>query len=249
MWLVLSAALACADATSAAALVEALEGAEAAYTELSDDVMFHLDRVGILLPCVTEPVAPTVAARVHRVQGLRLWASQRRLAVGALRAAREVDPAYTWPDTLLAPEHTARATYEGWSGRSATERAKAPRNGELHFDGVATRRRPSERPTLLQLDGQTLWLAPDEPLPSYEVRPPPVAPLAAVSGTLIAGAATSYGLAWSARGRATTLADAGDRAGAEAAVGQTNALTAVAAGTAVSGLVVGGLAAWLGWSR
>jgi hypothetical protein len=247
MWLsLLTAVFACSEPTPVEGLVDALAAAEAAYAELSDDAPFLLDRVSVVLPCVAEPLTPPLAARVHRLQGLRLWAVDRTLAVGALRAARELDPQARFSEAMLSPDHSARAVHEGWSGRSATERVPAPRTGALWFDGQPGRARPTERPTLFQHGGATSWVPPEDPLPTYEVRGKPVVPVAVAAGVAGLAAAGSYGAAWGARGQATQAAAAGDRAAADAAVVRTNTMTAVAATSGATALVLGGLAAWWG---
>lgn len=244
LWM-LPAAFACAEVTPVDDLVVALADAERAWAALDDDAPLVLDRVALLLPCVAEPLSTEQAARVHRVQGLRLWASQRALAEQALAAARATDPDFAWHDAVLAPEHSARQHYEAANPSGPTVRVPAPRDGALWFDGAPGRLRPTARATLFQHDGSTAWVPAGERLPAYAERPPPTVPLALAAGGFAVGSGLTYALAWSARSQADRLAAEGDRAGAEAAVGRTQALAASSVGALGATAVAAGLAWWV----
>ncbi len=128
-----------------------LDSAQVAF-KLMDRVAFTsaTDAVRAGLECLSEPVTPTLAARVHRVTGLReFFAGNDAGALLAFGAARAIDPAYEFPESIVAAGHPARALYAAATSVSTvTTSTSLPADGALSFDGTPSPYRPSERPTL-----------------------------------------------------------------------------------------------------
>jgi len=203
----------CPSAVASAELEGQLESAEEAFGARDLD-RFDLQATAFQasLPCLAEPVTPSLAARYHRVDSLRLYLDGTLDPEGevlqSVRAARALEPDHTLSDQLLPEGHELRQAYEQTPAEpDETRRLPEPRDLTLLFDGQATRERPTQRATLLQVvDGQgailqTAVLRPDDPLPYYQ--PVPRARRRLVAGTAITGglAALMYGAAWATRAR------------------------------------------------
>lgn len=167
-----------------AALVQEISAAEASFEQMDLPGFQRAEgRVREILLCLSEPLTPALAARVHRLEGLSSFIARDPARAGqAFAAARALDPAYTFPDTLLPPGHPARKLFESSGGQAETERVAAPGSGTLRFDGRESLDRVVGWPTILQRldDGggvaQTLYLWPGES-PAW-LQPAPVVSLA-----------------------------------------------------------------------
>jgi hypothetical protein len=168
-----------AECSTPVSVVE-LEGylleAEVAYTRL--DLPLFRDAVGSAeeaLTCLGQPLVPSTAARFHRMKGLAAFVErQHEDAARAFAAARVLEPAYRFPDTMVPPNNPLYADY----GQIAIDggrfsKVAPPASGRLTFDGLPTRMRAEDWPTIFQLqDGtgaitETEWLPPGRPVPRY----------------------------------------------------------------------------------
>jgi hypothetical protein len=206
-WALEARAVHCAGAIPLSDIDQALTEAESAYRDL-DDTAFR-DRTntlaGLLLPCVTTPVPPQLAARYQRVMALHLQAiGDEAGADGALRAAKARDPEYRFDDALLPPTSSLRLAYESAPTVQRVHRVAPPRSGSLAFDGINGRLRPKDDPVLVQvLDAngvalETSYLGPGAPLPPYEAVPRMRRALLATSAVSFAFGIATTGLAWTA---------------------------------------------------
>lgn len=133
-----------------------------------------LQETALLLPCLEEPIRLEIAARYHRVDGIRLVIEGNQAAgEAAFLSAKSLAPTYVFPVELFPAQHHIRLTFMNIDATKAKTRAvPKPKTGELLFDG-AQPRRPKMRPTLLQfLDSEgsitlTMPLLGPDPLPEY----------------------------------------------------------------------------------
>lgn len=174
-----AAALECPERLTREDLSTELGKAETAYANL-DTVAFR-DRMnglaGLLLPCMGDLVPPDLAARTHRVMALQqLELGNPAAAHAAVGAVKHVDATLALPAEWLPPEHplrSAMATAEPPTFGKAPE----PRVGALAFDGTNGRLRPRDLPTIAQVFDasgvaqSTIYLGPDDPLPTYVAIP------------------------------------------------------------------------------
>lgn len=185
-----------------ATTVARAETAFAARNEPSFDAAMSAAAADV--PCLGAVISPALAARYHRLVGLRLYA--RGDAAGAtlaFAAARAVDPFGALPSALLPLGHEARTLSTTASTAGETVHSTPVSRGELYFDGARTLERPADRPTLAQVEvrGQLFasqYLAPDDPLPAYPAanRHPTAHWVTGGAGVLLAAAsAVCYGLA------------------------------------------------------
>lgn len=247
----------CARRPPAAEIAGALDAAEAAYGALDVDAYARaMDEAALALPCLGEPVAPALAARYHRMQGLRLFLEKdREAAVATFGAARALEPDYAFPEALVPAGHPVRADYAAMDvAARRDERVPEPLEGELRFDGTAGTMRPADRPTVVQLLAPTgdvtasAWVRAGDPLPAYAGKPLPdpdrrrAARIAVGAG---AGAAALGSVALYAVGAGAAARFAEDDP--NASLDELDALRAQAngavAGSAVLGLLAAGGAA------
>jgi hypothetical protein len=170
----------CLTTSRTSDLLDELAAAETAYADL-DPAAFGraLDDATLLLPCLSDVPTPEVAARVHRLTGLRLYAAgENELALASMQAARILDPTYRFPDETLPADHALRVAYEALPAEDGDAfRPPQPIDGSFMFDGIEQPRRPLDRSTLFQLveSGGTVettrMLEPGEPLPEYRAKP------------------------------------------------------------------------------
>ncbi len=196
----------CLTTSRTGELTERLSAAEAAYADLDPERFGRaLDDATLLLPCLTDVPSPELAARVHRLTGLRLYAAgENELALASMQAARVLDPAYRFPDETLPADHALRVAYEALPTVDGDDfRPPQPIDGAFVFDGVEQPRRPLDRSTLFQLVEEqgsvqtTRMLEPGEPLPAYRAKPRLRNRLLVGSAIFVGASAGLYALAWS----------------------------------------------------
>ncbi|MCB9663883.1 MAG: hypothetical protein H6732_07205 [Alphaproteobacteria bacterium] len=167
------------------------------------EVALVADRLG----CVEAPIPPEVAARVHRVRALWHWAHREdEAAVASLRVARRVAPAHVPSDALLPPGDALRVAYDHADPALAPTRpVRLPRGRLVWFDGTATRDRPTDGPSVVQVAGRagrpeiSVVLAADDRLPTPAWVGEARLGLGVTAGVLAGVAGGLYGGAWAAR--------------------------------------------------
>ncbi len=195
--LLLSLALAapvCPIPTHAAELSAKVESAEQAYATFEVETFsLSLDEASLILPCIDDVVPADVAAHYLRVLGLRYFIERDPTrADQAFAAARALDPAYVFPDTLIPPGHSVRTHYTAIDLASVLSSViAAPRTGAVLFDGSlalvteAGTQRPG-LPTIVQIQDAagvvtaTRYVLPGDPLPAYDA-----VPMAIAAGTAV----------------------------------------------------------------
>lgn len=196
---------ACLTTSRTDELVERLTVAEAAYADLDPERFGRaLDDATLQLPCLTDVPSPALAARVHRLTGLRLYAAgENELSLSSMQAARVLDPSYRFPDETLPADHALRVAYEALpTADGDAVRPPQPTDGTFVFDGVEQPWRPVERSTLFQLVEEsgsvetTRMLEPGEPLPAYRAKPRARTRLLVGSAVFLGASAAMYGFAW-----------------------------------------------------
>ena len=171
----------CSAPTSRVDLEATLESAEVAFGELriTDFLTATDDLQTTVLPCQTETLDVALAARIHRVLGLRAFGERDVYAVQAFAASRALEPEYVFPSTLVADVSPIRDDFGAMSldARRNTE-VLEPVEGALWFDGRPALVRPSAWGTVFQrVDAagtvaHSTYLRPDDPLPAYEAVAP-----------------------------------------------------------------------------
>lgn len=160
------------------------------------------------------PLRPAVAARVHRVMGLRAFVDKDlSLATRAFAAARALEGTDTLPAAVAPPGHPVHEEYIGIDlATGQLDTLPPPREGALWFDGQQRSLRPTRWPTIAQWAdpdaSRTAYLWPGDPMFDYPVGPPPVGlppppPRGSGASTrrwiapaaTLAGAAVTYGAA------------------------------------------------------
>jgi hypothetical protein len=170
-------------------------------------------------------------------------------ARAAFAAALAIDPAYSFPESVLPKDHPARKLYAGSADLVVTTtQVPSPTSGRLEFDGTAGILRPNERSAVaVWADangriGGSAYLWPGDPLFPYptasagsaaavKTHKGPNVPLLIVSGASAVGAGVVYALAGQSYNR---FWDEGTpRVELDGLRTQTNTLVYVSAGAAV----------------
>lgn len=158
-------------------LGEMLDKAEAEYPKWEAGQFVDLSlQVQKAIPCLDEKISPDLAARVHRVMGLRARIVDTDIdkARMAFAASRTLDPKYQFPTDFIAagdPEHGDFSAIP--LALDITTHAPRPQEGSLRFDGKQSLDRPVTFATIFQrLDGkgkivESKYLWPGETLPAY----------------------------------------------------------------------------------
>ena len=171
-----TAAAACPTAAALSELNRDVDRAERAYGTLDlDGFMSSSDALRADLPCLGEPMTRVVAARIHRVEGLRGFVdSDRRAAAQSFAAARSLEPDYRFPEDLVPSGYPEWELYDAIDltlGGSA--KVDPMIDGYILFDGKVGPERPTEWAAIVQIineEGEvvnTAYLRPGQPMPSY----------------------------------------------------------------------------------
>lgn len=170
------AAAAC-PATSAD-VQTALEDAEVAFGGM-DLAAFRAatDRATEEVGCLSDALPRSLAARLHRAEGLRAFVDNDVVkATAAFASARAIEPRYEFPEALVPAEHPVRERYVQQDPGSGGEKVlAAPADGQIEVDGRPGAARPSARPVVAQWvkgDGSipaSAYLWPETPMFPYPV--------------------------------------------------------------------------------
>ena len=166
----------CPEPVDPTRLEERLAAAEVRYAALEGErFAAEMDETALLVPCLDGLVPPELAARYHRLQGLRLYASRsEERARQAFAAARAAAPEIELPEALVPPGHALRELWAIALPDGPTAAIAPPASGGVVFDGRPGERRPEAHPALVQLvdaGGAVLasaWLEPSDPMIPYE---------------------------------------------------------------------------------
>ncbi|MDP2305841.1 MAG: hypothetical protein Q8P18_07415 [Pseudomonadota bacterium] len=240
----------CAAPVPTTTMEAALSGTEAAWG--IDEQAFRRGVVTVraALPCLGAPLASGTVARVHRMEGLAAFLDRdAERTTRAFAAARALEPAYTFPTSMIPAQNPVRVAYDAAVPGVAKRSVAAPaRSVTLWVDGAAARALPGDRAALVQVqagDGPlqaSAWVLPEDPLPDYRLRGEGLrVPVLIGAGALAAGAGVLWALGASARGEALDPLPLGDEeraarqdtanglGAATVAVGATAAATGVSA--------------------
>jgi len=158
-------------------LSELMDRAEYEYAKWETGLFVELaNEIESSIPCIDDKVLADVAARLHRIVGLRARIVERDddRARMAFAASRALDPNYRFPEDMISPGDPEHELYlaiplQLW----VTEQVPMPAAGSIRFDGSTTLDRPRTFATLFQYvghDGQvveTAYLWPGDDMPGY----------------------------------------------------------------------------------
>lgn len=220
---------------SDASLQSALDSAQLAFSMMDSDAFATATAdAEAQASCLSDPVSPTVAARLHRVLGLQAFVKgDEPAARTAFAAARAIEPDYQFPGSMVPADHPVRQLYsQSLNASDASAELAAPAAGHLEFDGAPGTRRPTERPTLaLLVDDRggvssSGYLWPGDPLFSYAPATAAVAtttapkasggrhgpnlPLTIVAAASLVAGGTCFGLAAAAHDKFDAAPDERD---------------------------------------
>lgn len=167
---------ACKEPVGVDDLSRQMDQADAALKQLDtgklDEISAGFDA---LIECLTDPISPEVAARLHRQQGLFAMAkNDRPLAEAAFAASRTIQSYYEFPEALVPADSPIREAFGALSVDSVSRFEIPPvKEGSIRLDGEIVHDRPVNLPTVFQrldLTGKvvsTVYLWPADPLPPY----------------------------------------------------------------------------------
>jgi len=207
-----AAELSCPTAPTNADIGALLDSADAALNEADvDGFQTTIQKVALNVPCLSEPITPELAARLHAFQGIRHYvAGETDQATGAFFASRVLNPDTSLPAALFPDGHEIHGVFNDTPVDTArSSRLPGPKDGKLLIDGEATTGKPLERPFVAQrVDGETVldtrYLGIDEAVINYDISRAsrltsagPRARRLQLSLLPVLPAAVLYGMAWS----------------------------------------------------
>ena len=145
---------ACPTPATAVNIIEASENAAQAYQDADLNRFFETtSKLEELIPCLAEPLPRNVTAGVHRMMGLRAFIDRKgEKAEAAFGAARVIESAYRFPETMVPPGHPIMTAYESLDVTDPPSKPVASaEGGYFHFDGRPGNERPVTLPTVTQL--------------------------------------------------------------------------------------------------
>jgi len=170
-----------APPTNAGDIVETVADIEASLAKADSARFGEAQRLlDAQLACLEELLPRFTVASLHRAKGLRAFTERNPDdATASFAAARAISPDYTFPDDFLPAAHPIRAAYDqAVASDDGTERLPRPARGTaLWVDGRVSDERPMGRAAWVQLVGedglakQSSYLAPADPMPTYEAGP------------------------------------------------------------------------------
>jgi hypothetical protein len=180
---------ACPTPVSPTTLNDTMKKAEAAYADLDVDSFEGAMAAGrAQLPCLDGRLPTAISAYVHRMEGLRRYTNREPdLAREAWATARELEPLYAFPTSLIPAKHVIRDAYTAASPLPGVATpVPAPAAGSMLFDGTPGTARPPGRATIFQVlgaDGKTIASA---YLFTADATPAHASPAATTGATAVA---------------------------------------------------------------
>jgi hypothetical protein len=168
----------CATPTSVPALRDAIDRANGAYASLDlPGFETAVESARSTLVCLDAVVPPSLAAGLHRTEGLAAFiASDPVRASAAFGAARRLEPTWRFPADAIPEGNPVLDAYGALDVAAlGFVEVDPPPSGTLRIDGQPTRRRPTDVPIVYQWldrDGAvatTAYLWPEDPLPAADV--------------------------------------------------------------------------------
>ena len=265
----LPAQAACDLPSTAVDVIESSENSASAYENADlTGFMTTTSELEAKLACLQEPLPRNVIAGVHRMMGLRAFVDQKpEKAQQAFGAARSIESAYRFPETMVPPGHPIMSAYEALDvSEPVTKDVPTAENGYFQFDGRPTQSRPISLPTVVQLfnaEGAvevSAYIWPEDGMLDYEQGTPTLAPgvspvvvdgrpkgpnlpLAVGAGAAALLSGVAYGLASSAQGQFNDPAASYDDGAALRSKTNTFIIVSGGAGAAAVGLGVGAVVA------
>lgn len=182
MWTLLLVSTSLAQECTSAELQLGLDEAEGHYqTRDKQGFLDAMARNDATLTCMRDPATPALSASLHRMVGLRAFLEREdEEAALAFAAARSLEPAYTFPTTVVPEQHPVQDLYERHDPDAGSAMVLAPTSdGHLRFDGHRAEVRSTSFPQLFQhLDSTgavttTVYLWPSASTPDYPVGKSP----------------------------------------------------------------------------
>lgn len=160
-------------------LSERVDLAEQAYGLLDVEKFSEsMQEASLMLPCMSAVVPPGLAAHYLRILGVQYFlghANER--ADQVFSAARSIDPAYVFPESLVPVDHPLRAHYAAVA-LSSLHAAPVPKplDSTLYFNGAAATERPGWPAIVQVVDASaavksTAILFREDGLPAYDLAP------------------------------------------------------------------------------
>lgn len=160
-----------------------------AYPSAAASTEFLLAREDLwaALPCVSEPLSPSLAAAVHLIEGLHAWLrANPGETLRRFQAAYAANIPVRLPETLSVPGSDLAELEVRAMGSPAPERepVEVEPGVQLVVDGRLTQALPSGLPSIVQgllveegeQEGRAAWTvyhSPGEPLPTLNLSAPP----------------------------------------------------------------------------
>lgn len=145
---------ACPTPATAVNIIEASESSAQAYQDADLNRFIETtSKLEELIPCLAEPLPRNVAAGVHRMMGLRAFIDRKgEKSEAAFGAARVIESAYRFPETMVPPGHPIMVAYESLDvSDPPTKSVPSAEGGYFQFDGRPGFERPVTLPTVTQL--------------------------------------------------------------------------------------------------
>ncbi len=169
-----SARAACDQPSTPAELADLVERADQSVGRDAQSFNAAADSLAARLPCLEALADPALAARIHRVHGLRAFvAGQGSRTLSAFAASRQLEPGYRFSVTVFPSAHPVQRLWAQSAEHLWKVEAVPPLGSTLiWFDGRVGLERPVSVPTLVQLqreDGSvaaTSYAWPGDALPS-----------------------------------------------------------------------------------
>lgn len=162
----------CAEPVSPEAFGAALSEAHAEAVALHNDEMAKkMDEAAAMIPCLSGPVTPSMAADWHVLWGFLHVVESPEDAQRAYAAGRLANPDYSAAE-VLGPSKSAMQRFEALplEGRQLVT-LKAPPQGQIYLDGAPTLERSAGWPVIYQWVGEDQKMMVSAGLGSTDVQP------------------------------------------------------------------------------
>ena len=148
--------IACSEPVAVSTLLSTLTTGETAFVRMDRvGIVLHRDTAVGQVACLNEQIAPSDAARFHRLLALAAFVAKDRERVALeFRVSRKLEPHYEFPEGLVPADHPiarlyAEARAEDLTGEVQT--VLSPIGGWATVDGVRTETRLSGASAIIQI--------------------------------------------------------------------------------------------------
>ena len=142
----------CLELHSSTTFSASIDAATMAFVQRDTEKLhLQIEQLETMLPCLQDPITPTLAATFHLTEGMFFSISGEKLkAQQSFAISKSIDSSIEFPEYIYPKGHPIQVSFETTPAAKRNEIA-SPTKEIWYFDGLANVGRPIDTPTIFQV--------------------------------------------------------------------------------------------------